>query len=178
MEFAELDGHDAYDLLGVDPDTPRDEVRRAYRALAKSSHPDLFSDPVAKAGAEERIRLLNAAREILVNRRAAYDAFRCAPHDEPAEAEVIDDPWDVAEPGTPGRGPAPGPAPSQAWAQPPPDHRRMPPPPQYGYAPGPPPVRRTGLHSPGPRIVLGCGILFGAIWLISLLASVFSALFS
>lgn len=180
MNFAELDGQDAYDLLGVGPDASDQEVRRAYRTLAKSSHPDLFPEPSAKARAEERIRLLNAARDILSNRRAEYDVFRSAP-DDVMDAEVIDDPWNVAQPGRPRRGAPPGPSFSQAYAPPPPDHRRMPPPPQYGYTPGPrfvPPSRPTGLRSPGPMIVLGCATLVFTIWFISLVASVLSAVFS
>lgn len=133
-EFAELAGHDAYELLGVSPDASPDEIRRAYRAKAKSTHPDLFSERRAKAEADERIRLLNAARRILDSRRSAYDAFRNAPP-ESDDAEIIDDPWEAAEPGTP-PSPAdpwadadPGRAPTEPYDPPPPP----PPPPPYAY---------------------------------------------
>lgn len=134
MEFGELSGHDAYEVLGVEPDASREEVRRAYRALAKAGHPDLFSDPVEKAEAEQRIRILNAAYEILENRRASYDALRA----EQEPAEIIEDPWDAAQPGTADPWTAAQPAGADPWvaagsAQP--DRPRMPPPPMYRPAP-------------------------------------------
>lgn len=98
-DFAELAGHDAYELLGVAPDASPAAIRDAYRALVKTGHPDLRSDPAAKAEAEENVRLLNAAREILEKRRAAYDSFRAAPPRDEEPVEIIDDPWDYAEPG-------------------------------------------------------------------------------
>jgi hypothetical protein len=120
VEFGELAGRDAYEVLGVDPDASPEEIRRAYRSRVKACHPDLFTDPSEKAAADQGIRLLNAAYEVLENRRAAYDAFRAD------DAEIIDDPWDTAEAGAAGPGP-------QA---PPPVHRPMPPPPLYRPAYG------------------------------------------
>ncbi|MEV0407128.1 J domain-containing protein [Actinoallomurus sp. NPDC050550] len=169
-DFAELSGHDAYDVLGVDPDATQDEIRRAYRSLAKTGHPDLVADARAKKAAEERIRLLNAARDVLRHRRAAYDAFRAAPPEpEPEPEEIIDDPWAGAAPGAP--------PPRDPWANadagPPPsadpwdtaDHG--PPPPaspwdtaDHGPPPwnGPPPRATpwdtgTGRPPPRPRFV-------------------------
>ncbi|MEV5827743.1 J domain-containing protein [Spirillospora sp. NPDC052242] len=106
--FGELAGNDAYELLGVPPDASADEIQRAWRKQASAHHPDRVTDPAAKSAAEDRIRLINAARDVLTARRAAYDAARRGPaEDEPdvqdlwedAE-EVIADPWDAAEPGT------------------------------------------------------------------------------
>lgn len=197
-EFTELAGHDAYELLGVSPEASQQEIRLAYRTLAKASHPDLFSDDAAKAEAEERIRLLNAARDVLSGRRAAYDAFRQAPEpvDEPEPAEeIVDDPWATAEPGTP---PPPDPweeLPPDPWATaapgpppPPPAYRPPPPPPPYGYRPPPPPppygyrphpppphvIRRRKVIS---RIGVGCATLWIAALLIPVVTAIFSNLF-
>jgi hypothetical protein len=119
-EFGELGGHDAYDVLGVAPSVSDQELRRAYRELAKANHPDRFLDKSEKAAAEERIRLINVAYNILKSRREAYDAFLVEP------AEIVDDPWDQAQPGTAGPWTA---------ASPVTDRRPMPLPPLYRQAP-------------------------------------------
>jgi hypothetical protein len=149
-DFAELAGHDAYDLLGVDPDADADEIRRAFRALAKANHPDLFRDPRAKVEAEAAIRLLTAARDVLQNHRAEYDAFRAAPPEPEADEpeEIIEDPWAYAAPGAPpprdpwanaDTAPSPdpwdtadlGPPPPPPTYRPPPRTYRRPPPPRW-----------------------------------------------
>lgn len=61
-----------YDLLGVKRDASPDELRRAYRKLAKQYHPDL--NPNDKA-AEEKFKALTAAYDLLSDpdMRARYD---------------------------------------------------------------------------------------------------------
>lgn len=83
-EFAELAGHDAYEVLGLSREASDQEIKRAFRTLAKANHPDRFPDSRAKAEAEKTIRLLNAARDVLTSRRAAYDGFRLRPATRPA----------------------------------------------------------------------------------------------
>ncbi|WP_051712300.1 J domain-containing protein [Spirillospora albida] len=155
--FRELDGHDAYEVLGLEPDATSGDIRRAYRALARAVHPDLVTDPAAKPAAEERLRLLNAAMEVLTRRRATYDAARRAAEDGPPpgpeEEVIIDDPWDVAAPGrpspahdpwraaTPGRVPPPRPAPPPYARPAPPPHAR----------PGSPPPRSAFSYMPMAR---------------------------
>lgn len=157
-EFAELAGHDAYELLGLSPEASEREIQRAYRTLAKASHPDRFPESRAKAEAEETLRLLNAARDVLTGRRAAYDDFRCAPVAE-AEEIVEDDPWATAEPGVP--------SPADPWAaadafEPPGPSRPPPPPPHYGPPPGPPPGRRRP-RSLGARFGIGCAVVWAGL---------------
>jgi DnaJ-class molecular chaperone len=63
---------DPYKVLGVARDATADQIRRAYRRLAKQYHPDL--NPGDKA-AEERFKAVSAANEILSDpeRRGRYD---------------------------------------------------------------------------------------------------------
>ncbi len=64
---------DYYEVLKVNRDASPDEIRRAYRRLAKQYHPDVNKDP----GAEERFKEINEAYAVLSDdeRRAAYDRF-------------------------------------------------------------------------------------------------------
>jgi molecular chaperone DnaJ len=64
---------DYYEILEVGRDASVDDLRRAYRRLAKQYHPDVNKEP----GAEERFKEINEAYAVLSNeeRRAAYDRF-------------------------------------------------------------------------------------------------------
>src|ERR1041384_6883801 len=61
-----------YEVLGVKPDATADEIRKAYRKLAKQFHPDL--NP-GKPAAEARFKAVTAANDILSDpeKRARYD---------------------------------------------------------------------------------------------------------
>jgi DnaJ-like protein len=96
-EFADLQGHDAYSLLGVPPDATSEQIQRSYRRLIKSVHPDLNSDDDDVTG---HAALLNAARKVLLTRRVAYDEFRRRPVAQPA-AEPPPKPAEPATPATP-----------------------------------------------------------------------------
>jgi molecular chaperone DnaJ len=67
------DKRDYYEALGVGRDASADDLRRAYRRLAKQYHPDVNHEP----GAEERFKEINEAYGVLSDdqRRAAYDRF-------------------------------------------------------------------------------------------------------
>ncbi|NET53192.1 MAG: molecular chaperone DnaJ, partial [Merismopedia sp. SIO2A8] len=64
---------DFYDVLGVSRDADKDELKRAYRRLARKYHPDVNKE----AGAEERFKEINRAYEVLSEpeTRARYDRF-------------------------------------------------------------------------------------------------------
>lgn len=66
---------DYYDVLGVPRGASKDDVKRAYRRLAKKHHPDLNKDN-AKA-AEEKFKQISEAYEVLADdeKRRIYDQF-------------------------------------------------------------------------------------------------------
>lgn len=63
---------DPYDVLGVKRDASQEQIRKAYRALARKLHPDL--NPGDKA-AEEKFKAVSAANDILgdAEKRARFD---------------------------------------------------------------------------------------------------------
>jgi DnaJ-domain-containing protein 1 len=66
-----------YQLLGVKPDAPLDQIERAYRRYAASIHPDkFFDDPEARLQAEGKLRELNGIMQTLRDprSRALYDS--------------------------------------------------------------------------------------------------------
>ena len=64
---------DYYEVLGVSRSASDDEIRKAYRRLARQHHPDVNRN----ADAEERFKEINEAHAVLSNadQRAAYDRF-------------------------------------------------------------------------------------------------------
>jgi len=52
---------DLYEILGVARDASAEEIRRAYRKLARTYHPDVNKEP----GAEDRFKAVSEAYEVL-----------------------------------------------------------------------------------------------------------------
>ncbi len=74
MEFK-----DYYKILGVERNAAADDIKKAYRKLARKYHPDVSKEPDAAA----RMAEVNEANTVLSDpeKRAAYDALgREAPH--------------------------------------------------------------------------------------------------
>jgi len=66
---------DLYDVLGVDEDASKEEIKKAYRTLARKHHPDRNPDD---PNAEEKFKKIQKAYSILSDeeKRQQYDAQR------------------------------------------------------------------------------------------------------
>ncbi len=64
---------DYYKILGVSRDASKEEIKRAYKRLAKKYHPDINKDE----GAAEKFKEINEAASVLADdaKRARYDRY-------------------------------------------------------------------------------------------------------
>jgi curved DNA-binding protein len=71
--MAATGARDFYDALGVSRDASEDDIRRAYRRLARQYHPDVNKEP----GAEDRFKEVSEAYEVLrdAEKRSQYDRY-------------------------------------------------------------------------------------------------------
>lgn len=97
---------DPYMVLGVQRNASEDDIRRAYRKLAKELHPDL--NPRNRASAEERFKKVSAAYEIIgdAEKRKQYDRGEIDASGEPRRG--FHRTYSGGGPGRPGGGARPG----------------------------------------------------------------------
>lgn len=76
---------DPYRVLEIQPSATQDEVKQAYRRLAKRFHPDSHQT----VASHERIAQINAAYEVLGDpqQRRGYDRSRTAPRQRPPRGQ-------------------------------------------------------------------------------------------
>lgn len=69
-----MTSRDYYDILGISKNASEEEIKKAYRRLAREHHPDVAKD---KKVAEEKFKEINEAYQVLSDskKRQAYDQF-------------------------------------------------------------------------------------------------------
>jgi molecular chaperone DnaJ len=75
--MAQTGKRDYYEVLGVDRNASEEEIKKAFRKLARQHHPDLHAEPNQKKAAEEKFKEAGEAYEVLSDneRRKKYDMF-------------------------------------------------------------------------------------------------------
>lgn len=77
---------DFYEVLGLSKNASKDEIKAAYRKLAKQYHPDVNKEP----GAEAKFKEVSEAYEVLYDdqKRATYDQFGMAAFEQGAGGQA------------------------------------------------------------------------------------------
>ncbi|QLE58861.1 J domain-containing protein [Nostoc sp. TCL26-01] len=65
LDGSQLDINHAYVILGLKPGASQVQVKQAYRQMVKTWHPDRFFDARQKQQAEEKIKQINIAYNLL-----------------------------------------------------------------------------------------------------------------
>lgn len=102
---------EALRILGLSSSYSEEDIKQAHRRKIRENHPDRFTDPAKKAEAEEQTKLINEARDVLVNKRwdpeygprtgAGYNPYS-RPYGNPYSG--YGNPYSQYRPGTGGQG--------------------------------------------------------------------------
>ena len=71
---------DPYSVLGVKPDASDDEIKRAYRELARKYHPDNYQNNPLADLAEEKMKEINEAYDTITKMRAGGGGYQSGGH--------------------------------------------------------------------------------------------------
>lgn len=66
---------DPYKVLGVSPEASEDEIKKAYRELAKKYHPDNYANTEFSDIAGEKMKEINEAYDEVLRRRASGSSY-------------------------------------------------------------------------------------------------------
>ena len=66
---------DPYEVLGVSPNAGDDEIKKAYRELARKYHPDNYVDNPLADLAEEKMKEINEAYDAITRTRSGGSAY-------------------------------------------------------------------------------------------------------
>ena len=82
---------DYYEVLGLKKGASKDDIKSAYRKLAKKYHPDINKEP----GAEEKFKEVQEAYDVLFddNKRQMYDQFGMAAFEQGASTGGAGNPF-------------------------------------------------------------------------------------
>ena len=57
--------NDYYRILEVEPNATQEQIKEQYKFLVQAWHPDRFGSPESKAKAEEKLKKINEAHDVL-----------------------------------------------------------------------------------------------------------------
>ena len=64
-----------YEVLGLKQGATQDEIKKAYRELIKKYHPDQYGDNPLRSLAEEKMREINTAYDMLTKNTGSSDSY-------------------------------------------------------------------------------------------------------
>lgn len=72
--------NDPYEVLGVSPNASDEEIKRAYRELARKYHPDNYQDNPLADLAQEKMKQINEAYDLLTKKQSGSENYGSSTH--------------------------------------------------------------------------------------------------